>query len=61
VRAYAATWAIAPDAMHADALATALFFDGGPELAASWGAHWVRMRTDGRVEWSPGSEAELFT
>ncbi|PVW06188.1 hypothetical protein DEA06_01145 [Microbacterium sp. Gd 4-13] len=61
VRAYAATWAIAPDALHADALATALFFDGGPELAASWGAHWVRMRTDGRVEWSPGSEAELFT
>ncbi|WP_121149722.1 FAD:protein FMN transferase [Microbacterium sp. AG1240] len=61
VRAYAATWALAPDALHADALATALFFDGGPELAASWGAHWVRMRTDGRVEWSPGSEAELFT
>jgi len=61
VRSYAATWAVAPDAMHADALATALFFDGGPELAASWGAQWVRMRTDGRVEWSPGSEAELFT
>jgi thiamine biosynthesis lipoprotein len=61
VRAYAATWAVASDAMHADALATALFFDGGPELAAAWGAEWVRMRTDGRVEWSPGSTAELFT
>jgi thiamine biosynthesis lipoprotein len=61
VRAYAATWAIAADAMHADALATALFFDGGPALAASWGAQWVRMRTDGRVEWSPGSTAELFS
>ncbi|MFG6476204.1 FAD:protein FMN transferase [Microbacterium sp. P06] len=61
VRAYAATWAVADDAMHADALATALFFEGGPELAASWGAEWVRMSTDGRVEWSPGSTAELFS
>ncbi len=61
VQAYAATWAVAPTAMHADALATALFFDGGPELAARWGAQWVRMRTDGRVEWSPGSTAELFS
>lgn len=61
VRAYAATWAIAPTAMVADALATALFFDGGPALAADLGVEWVRMRTDGTVEWSPGSEAELFT
>jgi FAD:protein FMN transferase len=60
VTAFAATWAVAPTAMHADALATALFFDGGPELAAAWGASWVRMRTDGRVEWSPESTAELF-
>ena len=60
VRQYAATWAVAPDAMTADAVATALFFDGGPELAADWGAEWVRMRTDGSVEWSPRSEAELF-
>ena len=44
----------------ADALATALFFDGGPRLAAAWGASWVRMRTDGRVEWSPGFEGEIF-
>ncbi|WP_125131570.1 FAD:protein FMN transferase [Microbacterium sp. 10M-3C3] len=61
VRAYAATWAIAPTAMVADALATALFFDGGPALAADVGVEWVRMRTDGAVEWSPGSKAELFT
>ncbi|KZE41191.1 FAD:protein FMN transferase [Microbacterium sp. T32] len=60
VRAYAATWAIADTAMRADALATALFFDGGPELAAAWGAPWVRMRTDGRVEWSPGFDGEIF-
>lgn len=61
VRTIAATWAVARDAMHADGVATALFFDGGPEIAARWGAAWVRMLTDGRVEWSPGCDAELFT
>jgi thiamine biosynthesis lipoprotein len=65
VRTIAATWATAPasldsPAMRADAIATALFFDGGPELAHEWGVEWVRMTTDGRVEWSPGSKAELF-
>lgn len=61
VRTVVATWVLAPDALWADALATALFFDGGPELAASWNAHWVRMRTDGRVEWSPGFPGEVFS
>ncbi|AXL12706.1 FAD:protein FMN transferase [Microbacterium foliorum] len=61
VRTWAATWAIAPDAMRADAVATALFFDGGPELAASWGVEWVRMSTDGRAERSPDCPAQLFT
>ena len=61
VRTIAATWAVAPTAMRADALATALFFDGGPRLAHEWGVEWVRMTTDGRVEWSPASEAELFS
>lgn len=60
VREWAATWAIAPDAMMADALATALFFTGGPALAARWGGHWVRMGTDGRVERSAGFDGELF-
>lgn len=60
VRTWAATWALAPDAMRADAVATALFFDGGPELAASWSVEWVRMSTDGRVQHSPGCDAELF-
>ena len=60
VRTIAATWAIAETAMRADAIATALFFDGGPELAHEWAVEWVRMTTDGRVEWSPGSTAELF-
>ncbi|WP_101844682.1 FAD:protein FMN transferase [Zhihengliuella sp. ISTPL4] len=61
VRTWAATWALAPEAMTADAVATALFFDGGPELAARWGVEWVRMTTDGRVQRSPGCRAELFT
>ncbi|MCC4906762.1 FAD:protein FMN transferase [Microbacterium sp. cx-59] len=60
VRRVAATWVLADDAMYADAAATALFFDGGPELAARWGVDWVRMTTDGRVEWAPDTEMELF-
>ncbi|AZS39873.1 FAD:protein FMN transferase [Microbacterium oxydans] len=60
VRTWAATWAVAPHAMRADAVATALFFDGGPEIAAAWGTEWVRMSTDGRVQRSPGFPAELF-
>ncbi|MGB4778410.1 MAG: FAD:protein FMN transferase, partial [Microbacterium sp.] len=49
-----------PDAMTADAAATALFFDGGPRFAHGRGVAWVRMATTGRVEWSPGCTAELF-
>lgn len=60
VRTVAATWAVADTAMRADAAATALFFDGGPQLAYEWGVEWVRMMTDGHVQWSPGSTAELF-
>jgi thiamine biosynthesis lipoprotein len=60
VRTIAATWAVARDAMTADAVATALFFDGGPRLAHERGVEWVRMTTDGRAEWSPGCGAELF-
>ena len=60
VRTIAATWAVAADAMTADAVATALFFDGGTRLAYEWGVEWVRMTTDGRVEWSPRCGAELF-
>ncbi|WP_314650902.1 FAD:protein FMN transferase [uncultured Microbacterium sp.] len=61
VATWAATWAIASDAMTADALATALFFDGGPALAARWGVEWVRMSTDGRAQRSSACPVELFT
>ncbi|MEV8272440.1 FAD:protein FMN transferase [Microbacterium sp. NPDC077184] len=61
VDSVAATWAVSDSAMRADAASTALFFDGGAELAAHWGVAWVRMFTDGRAEFSPGCPAELFT
>lgn len=61
VRTIVATWAVASTAMRADAIATALFFDGGDRLAFEWGVEWVRMLSDGRVEHSPRSPAELFT
>ncbi|GAA1850807.1 FAD:protein FMN transferase [Microbacterium koreense] len=61
VRAIAATWAVASTAMLADAVATALFFEGGARFAFEQGVEWVRMSTGGRVEWSPGCGAELFT
>ncbi|MFT4156769.1 MAG: FAD:protein FMN transferase [Microbacterium sp.] len=60
VRTWAATWALGSETMRADAVATALFFDGGVELAADWGVEWVRMSTDGRVERSAGWRGELF-
>lgn len=61
MRTWVATWAVAEDALHADAAATGLFFDGGPALADRWGAHWVRMSSEGRVEHSDGFPGELFT
>lgn len=61
VRTIVATWAVADDAMTADAAATALFFAGGDAFAAAHGAEWVRMTSAGRVEWSHGSTAELFS
>lgn len=61
VQTWAATWAFASDAMHADAVTTALFFDGGPALAERWDAEWVRMSTAGIAERSADAPVELFT
>jgi thiamine biosynthesis lipoprotein len=61
VRAWAATWAFAGDAMHADAVATALFFEGGARLAERWGVEWVRMSTAGVAERSAAAPVELFS
>lgn len=55
-----ATWALAPDALHADGLATALFFSPSPKLLARDGVSYVRMFADGRVEASPSFPGEVF-
>jgi thiamine biosynthesis lipoprotein len=55
-----ATWALAPDALHADGLATALFFDPAPNLFASDVVFYVRMFANGRVETSPSFPGEVF-
>jgi thiamine biosynthesis lipoprotein len=56
-----ATWAAAADALHADGLATALFFEPDPNLFASSDVYYVRMFANGRVEHSPSFPGELFT
>ena len=55
-----ATWAIAPTALEADGLATALFFADPDALTAEFDFRYARMRADGRVEFSPDLGRELF-
>jgi thiamine biosynthesis lipoprotein len=55
-----ATWALAPDALHADGLATALFFDPAPNLLQSADVFYVRMFANGRVQTSPSFPGEVF-
>ena len=55
-----ATWVLAPDALHADGLATALFFEPAPNLFASGDVFYVRMFANGRVETSPSFPGEVF-
>jgi thiamine biosynthesis lipoprotein len=58
-----AAWAVAGDALHADALATALFFADADTLAerTGWDFEAVRMLTDGRVETTAALPGEVFT
>ncbi len=56
-----ATWALAPTAMVADGVATALFFAAPDRLAEEFGVSYVRVRDDGRAEWSADLPGELFT
>lgn len=60
-RAVAATWAMAPDGLLADGLATALFFASGEQLEATFDFEYVRMFPTGRVEYSREFRGELFT
>ena len=55
-----ATWAIAPTALEADGLSTALFFADPARLAAEFDFTYVRMFSTGRVEFSPHLDGELF-
>lgn len=55
-----ATWAIAATALEADGLATALFFAEPKTLAQEFDFHWVRMLSNGRVDYSPNLNGELF-
>jgi thiamine biosynthesis lipoprotein len=55
-----ATWAIAPTALVADGVATALFFGDSERLAGEFGATFVRVLSTGRVEFSPDLDGEMF-
>ncbi|MEL0626087.1 FAD:protein FMN transferase [Salinibacterium amurskyense] len=55
-----ATWAIAPTALEADGLATALFFTEPAELEAEFDFQWVRMHSTGLVEHSAHLTGEVF-
>lgn len=59
-RSVIATWAIAPTALLADGLATALFFASPERLAGITPFSFVRMYSNGRVETSPGFDGEMF-
>ena len=66
VRSAIASWAMAPDAMTADALATALFVAPGPVLAEEFadptgGPEWLQVFSDGHAEGSPAFLEGLFT
>lgn len=56
-----ATWALAPTALEADGLSTALFFADPGRLAQEFTFSYVRMLSSGRVEFSPDLDGELFT
>ena len=55
-----ATWALAGDAMTADALATALFFVSGKALQQDFEFSWLTVFSDGSAAYSAGFEGVLF-
>jgi thiamine biosynthesis lipoprotein len=60
VRGVLATWVLAPTALVADGIATALFVDPDPELVTREGAVFARMFDDGRVQASAHFPGEIF-
>lgn len=59
-RAVIATWAITALAREADAIATALFFTEPDRIASQFDVTWVRMLSDGRVEYAAEFDGEIF-
>lgn len=59
-RGVIATWVLAPSALVADGLATALFFADADACAGAGAFEWVRMWADGRIEHSPALPGEVF-
>jgi thiamine biosynthesis lipoprotein len=55
-----AAWAIAPTALVADGLATALFVADPVRLEERFEMQWVRMTSLGRIETSAGFDGEVF-
>lgn len=60
-REVVAAWAIAPTAMEADGLATALFFASTGALSRAFAFEGLRVFADGRAERTPGLPGELFS
>jgi len=60
VRGVIATWVLAPTALVADGLATALFFDPDPKLVTREGVAFARLFDDGHLESSHQFPGELF-
>ncbi|MFF1382861.1 FAD:protein FMN transferase [Arthrobacter sp. NPDC058288] len=60
VRTVVATWALAGNAMTADALATALFFVSGRALEQDFEFSWLMVFSDGSAAYSAGFEGVLF-
>lgn len=56
-----ATWAIAPTALQADGLSTALFFADPERLTTRFSFTYARMFSTGTVEFSPSLDGEMFT
>lgn len=54
-----AAWVVADSALIADGLATALFFADADRLHG-FDFEYVRMFANGRLDWSPGLQGEVF-
>lgn len=61
VRDVAATWVMADTALVADGLATALFFVPPDRLVATYAFEYVRLHSDGSLDYSANFSGELFT